>query len=477
MRPRNSGEASGDPPTDPAAPDQAEPRVQGDAPPGGIDRFDRSPPDVAAWTGLPDDLFARVAAHARRGLQKLDTVHTTPEVKRLLAIPPSKLVKGGGRRRLVAVMAAGGPVWLAIRTRLDTDPELEAELAGALGMGPDTAGAGDDALRDQLDDAERQVDRMRGQRDDARSRRDELGDQRDLARRERDEARARLDGAIGRETGMQRRIEELEHQAAQWRAQVDEMTTAAAAADQALRRAVEREARRSASQQVGLERELATARRDLDRANREVRRLARTRQGTSSSTPGSRDAAGGGSSNGRPVGGTGTAGRPEGLGGDGDLPSPVDAPDVVVPGRPSRLPAGVRLDTREGGAALLTPGRVVLVDGYNVTRSQKPDMSLEQQRRWLVDGVANLATRLKLDATIVFDAHDHGAGGPAPRRRGVTVAWSHPGITADDELVLAVEAMDRTTPVVVVTDDRELRGRLAALGVDLLHTNVLAWLL
>lgn len=475
MSTRASGEATGDSPTDPAAPDPAESPVQGDAPPRAVDRFDRSPPDVAAWTGLPDDLFARVAAHARRGLQKLDTVHTTPEVKRLLAIPPSKLVKGGGRRRLVAVMAAGGPVWLAIRTRLDTDPELEAELASALGMGPDTSAAGDDALRDQLDETGRRLDRMRGQRDDARSHRDELRDQRDLARRERDEARARLDGALGRETAMQRRIETLEHQDAQWRARVDELTAAAAAADQDLRRAVEREARRSASRQVELERELATARRDLDRANRDVRRLERTRQGESSSKPASPDDAAPGPMTGQPVGrGPGTVGRPVG---DGATSSPVEAPDVVVPGRPSRLPTGVRLDTREGGVALLTPGRVVLVDGYNVTRSHRPDMSLEQQRRWLVDGVANLATRLKLDATIVFDAHDHGAGGPAPRRRGVTVAWSHPGITADDELVLAVEAMDRTTPVVVVTDDRELRGRLAALGVDLLQTNVLAWLL
>lgn len=475
MSTRASGEASGDSPTDPAPPDQAESQVQGDAPPRAVDRFDRSPPDVAAWTGLPDDLFARVAAHARRGLQKLDTVHTTPEVKRLLAIPPSKLVKGGGRRRLVAVMAAGGPVWLAIRTRMDTDPELEAELASALGMGPATGAAGDDALRDQLDETERRLDRMRGQRDDARSRRDELRDQRDLARRERDETRARLDGALGRETTMQRRIEALEHQDAQRRARVDELTAAAAAADQDLRRAVEREARRSASRRVELERELATARRDLDRANRDVRRLERTRQGESPSKPASPDGAGRGPVTGRPVGrGPGTAGRSVG---NDATPSPVEAPDVVVPGRPSRLPAGVRLDTREGGVALLTPGRVVLVDGYNVTRSHRPDMSLEQQRRWLVDGVANLATRLKLDATIVFDAHDHGAGGPAPRRRGVTVAWSHPGITADDELVLAVEAMDRTTPVVVVTDDRELRGRLAVLGVDLLQTNVLAWLL
>ena len=44
------------------------------------------------------------------------------------------------------------------------------------------------------------------------------------------------------------------------------------------------------------------------------------------------------------------------------------------------------------------------------------------------------------------------------------------GVTADDDLVFEVEALDPARPVVVVTDDRELRDRLAPYGVDLVST-------
>ena len=51
-------------------------------------------------------------------------------------------------------------------------------------------------------------------------------------------------------------------------------------------------------------------------------------------------------------------------------------------------------------------------------------------------------------------------------------------MTADDELVLMVETLhEPDQPVVVVTDDAELRRRLARHGVDLLDTTSFAWLL
>lgn len=427
---------------------------------GGAATFDRAPPNPALWARLSDDVFAQIVIHARRGLHKLEQVHSTPEVRRLKAIPTPRLVRGHGRARLLSAMGEGGPVWLAVRTRLETDPDLLATLTAALdslrndhldGRDPDD---GEEAARDRARVTQQQRHNAMAQ---LRSQRDGAVSQRDQARVERDEARAQRDGAVGREAGLRDRIEELEQVLGSCQADLAALTTDIAAHDDQMRQALDRERRRGTAQREGLDRDLADARRELDRARRQISRLERTGAGATLppttatlTTP--------------PVAAAGVAWSRD--------------DDMVVPGRPSRLPARVRLDTREGALELLAPGRVVLVDGYNVTRTHKPDLSLEQQRQWLRNGLGSLATRTRVDVTVIFDAHVEGAyGGGGGRRRGVTVRYSMPGITADDELVLAVEAMAPDAPVIVVTDDRELRSRLSALGADLLHTAVLVWLL
>ena len=57
------------------------------------------------------------------------------------------------------------------------------------------------------------------------------------------------------------------------------------------------------------------------------------------------------------------------------------------------------------------------------------------------------------------------------------VHYTAEGLTADDEIVFAVAALERDVPVVVVTDDRGLRDRLRPYGVDLLATAVFHWVL
>jgi rRNA-processing protein FCF1 len=51
----------------------------------------------------------------------------------------------------------------------------------------------------------------------------------------------------------------------------------------------------------------------------------------------------------------------------------------------------------------------------------------------------------------------------------VSVVFTPTGVTADDEIALAVQATDE--PVVVVTDDRELRDRVRPHGADLLRVD------
>ena len=124
------------------------------------------------------------------------------------------------------------------------------------------------------------------------------------------------------------------------------------------------------------------------------------------------------------------------------------------------MPARIAPGTRDEAAALLGPGRIVLLDGYNITLNQQPQLSLEEQRRWLVRLSASAAARLRVRPTVVFDGAQGGAirSGERPTR-GVTVVFSAPGVTADDEIDLAVAATDE--PIVVVTDDNGLRDRVA----------------
>jgi hypothetical protein len=145
----------------------------------------------------------------------------------------------------------------------------------------------------------------------------------------------------------------------------------------------------------------------------------------------------------------------------------------VRPGRPSVLPAGIAPDTTEAADALLHAGRLVLVDGYNLTLQHRSDLALEAQRTWLTQLLSNLAARRRVRPVVVFDGEQAGGGRPRTGSREVEVRFTPSGITADDELVLAVEATDE--PVVVVTDDRELRARLLASGADVVGTAPFLW--
>lgn len=387
---------------------------------------------------LPDELFARVVPHVRRGLADLEGVQATPEVQRLRAVPAAKLGRGRSRRRLLRALAEGGPLWVVVRTRAEGDPDLTRDLLAVLAAGPEVS------RRDDVDDLAAALAAARGSRDDLRRQRDDARDARDAARRQRD-------GAHGREASLREEVEGLQATVADLSATVDALRDEVARAGHETADAVAREARRGATAREDLVADLAAARREVDALRRE--RARREESPT-------RAHAGSSTANVHHVRAPGGPGRGAGR---------------VVAGRPSRLPADARVDTREGALLLLRAVPNVLVDGYNVTRTHRGDLDLPAQRDWLVNGLRTLAARLGSDMTVVFDAHlDGHASGFA--RGPVHVRYSHPGVTADDEIVLAVEVLEGDDPVVVVTDDRELRERLAPSRVDLLPTASLAGL-
>ena len=140
------------------------------------------------------------------------------------------------------------------------------------------------------------------------------------------------------------------------------------------------------------------------------------------------------------------------------------------------MPGGRGADDPETLAAWMgTDGVLVLVDGYNVTKHPQgfPDRGLEDQRTLLVDLCRRLARRFGAEVTAVFDG---GTVGPIPTRLPlgpVEVVFTDPGRSADDEIVVRVNAAPPERPVVVVTSDNELRSRVGALGATVARSPAL----
>ncbi len=152
-----------------------------------------------------------------------------------------------------------------------------------------------------------------------------------------------------------------------------------------------------------------------------------------------------------------------------------------TPRRPERrvplpVPAGRVGDDPETLLAwMATPGVLVLVDGYNVTKHVRgfPDARLEDQRTLLVDLCRRLARRWGAELTVVFDGADVT---PLPTKLGmgaVGVVFTEAGCTADDEIVARVNAEPPDRPVVVVSSDNEVRERSATLGANVAPSTAL----
>lgn len=146
-------------------------------------------------------------------------------------------------------------------------------------------------------------------------------------------------------------------------------------------------------------------------------------------------------------------------------PAPAATPSTSRPagrrsGRRSRpLPPAVHDDSAEAARHLLRiPGALLVVDGYNVTKTARPALDLPGQRRWLEDACAALAARSGVEVELVFDGAGDVASAPAgARRRGVQVRFSAGGVEADEVVIDRVAQVPAERAVVVATDDRRVR--------------------
>lgn len=388
------------------------------------------PPAVQDLLAIPADDWAWLLVRVRRAWQDLDDAVAGPEVQRLRASPASRLAGGRMRQALAGLVAGGGAPWSAVHAVLRDDPPPDRLQWLVAGSRP--AGAGARPHPRPTPSPARDDGELRRAKERARGLRQELED-----------VRRQLAGAEARADQLEERLAAVSDELAGERDRTERLTAEAAELRDEQPRAVERERRRSERRIAELESELQAVRR-RDETRREqrareerARQLAeeRAREETASVERRRRQPAAG-----------------------------------VRPGRPTALPEGVAPGTREEAEALLGPGRLVLVDGYNLTLSRRSQLSLEEQREWLIRLLSGLASRRRVRPRVVFDGRGGGGGGrPGDAARGVAVVFTPAGVTADDEIALAVEATDE--PIVVVTDDRELRDRVRARGADLLRAD------
>jgi predicted RNA-binding protein with PIN domain len=119
----------------------------------------------------------------------------------------------------------------------------------------------------------------------------------------------------------------------------------------------------------------------------------------------------------------------------------------------------------------------LVVDGYNVTKTAWPGLSLERQRDRLLGGLAPLVARSGAEVTVVFDAADSVDRPLVNRPRGVRVLFSPPGVIADDVIRELVAAEPRGRPVVVVSSDQEVARDVARDGARVAASPALSRLL
>lgn len=143
---------------------------------------------------------------------------------------------------------------------------------------------------------------------------------------------------------------------------------------------------------------------------------------------------------------------------------------------PLALPPATFEDSPEAAAHLVRAEGVLLaVDGYNVTLRSWPSLALAEQRRRLVDSLAELVMRAGTEVLLVFDGTDSGnrLGPPAAVRGRLRVVFSPSEVEADDVIIAAVDAFPPERPVVVATNDRRVRDSTSALGANVISVDQL----
>jgi predicted RNA-binding protein with PIN domain len=155
---------------------------------------------------------------------------------------------------------------------------------------------------------------------------------------------------------------------------------------------------------------------------------------------------------------------------------PADLIAAETAGRPGAGTGAARALDADDPARLdhllALPKAHLIVDGYNVTKTGFPEISLEQQRSRLVSGLGGLAAQTGAEVTAVFDGAERVVGLP-PAPRGVRVLFSKKGETADELIRRLVRAEPAGRPIVVISSDKEVADGVRRHGAYPLSSSTL----
>ncbi|QHT55978.1 hypothetical protein GXP71_07745 [Cellulomonas sp. H30R-01] len=145
-----------------------------------------------------------------------------------------------------------------------------------------------------------------------------------------------------------------------------------------------------------------------------------------------------------------------------DLPADLVAPDQTRPAPRTGSRGRSADDPALLDELLRQPWAHVLVDGYNVTKTGYGELTLTDQRRRLVEGLARVAAGTGAEVTCCFDGQP-GQAPPTVQARGVRVLFSV-GEIADDLIRRLVAAEPPGRVLVVVTSDQAVARDVEARG-------------
>ncbi|WP_447006343.1 NYN domain-containing protein [Saccharothrix isguenensis] len=417
------------------------------------------------WSALPEPLRSRLAelsADALGGLAKVDVPQSLRAVARFA---PTKRARLGGPALLGGLKSSSNfraavVEWLRRNrpTALEvTSPDPVAAGAAAVLQGDEVAAhfveligrrAADASLRSERDLAVQRAERLEAELERLKAERVEAGGAADKIREEADVELERLRKRL-REQGV--RLREAKDRAESAATEVERVRAEAEAEVRRLAAERDRERERAEHERAKARRAVADA--DVARQSaKEARQADEVRLALLVDTL---------------DGAVNGLRRELALGGAGPRPADLVRGASAAQGAVGRVEDPAALDR-----LLALPAVHLIVDGYNVTKTGYPELSLSDQRDRLVHQLAVLAARTGAEVTLVFD----GAGVvavPTSAPRGVRVLFSDPGVLADDVIRALVTAEPEGRPVVVVTSDRAVADSVRRRGAHPVPSAVL----
>jgi len=418
------------------------------------------------WSVLPEPLRVRLAELGADALGEMAKVDVPQHLRPVAKFAPTKRARLGGAQVMAGLRDSANfrtavVEWLRKNrpsTLEVTSPDPVTAAAAAVLTGDDVAPHYVELVSRRVGDAS-----LRAERDAAVARAERLEGELERLRTE----RSQLDGATERvradaEIELERLRKRLREQGVKLREAKDAAVAASTEVDKIQERTTEevkrltaerdRERERAEAERGKAQRAIADA--EVARQSaREARQADEVRLALLVDT----------------LDGAVTGLRRELALGGGTGPRPAD---LVRGASASQGTVGRVEDPAALDRLLALPAVHLVVDGYNVTKTGYPELSLSDQRDRLVHQLAVLAARTGAEVTLVFD----GAGVvavPAAAPRGVRVLFSDPGVLADDVIRALVTAEPEGRPVVVVTSDRAVADSVRRRGAHPVPSAVL----